>query len=185
MAQKTLDVWEKFSERLRSFILKRIADPTDADDVLQQIFIKVHTHIGTLRDEERIAPWLYQIAKNTITDYYRAQRQCVAIPETLIVEVEPDGEDSISQLATGLRHLIETLPDNYRQPLLLAEIEGLPQKEMAEQLRLSLSAAKSRVQRGRRLLRAALLSCCHFELDHRGRLMDYAPPADCRHCNSA
>lgn len=184
MKPTTLDVWERFSERLRFFILKRIHDPADADDVLQQVFTKVHTHIDLLRDEERIAPWLYQIAKNTITDHYRTHRKFEVIPETLAVEDERDNGDSASQLATGLRYLIEALPDKYRQSLLLVEIEGLTLKEMAERLGLSPSAAKSRVQRGRRVLRAALLSCCHFELDHHGRLMDYAPPPDCRHCSS-
>lgn len=184
MEQSTLDVWSQFSAQLRSYIRRRVADPADAEDLLQQVFVKVHTHIGTLRDDQRIAPWLYQIARNSIVDYHRSRRQFADIPETLPAEPQSD-DDSIAQLAIGLRHMVENVPDIYRQPLLLAEIVGLPQKEVAERLGLSLSAAKSRVQRGRRLLRTMLGQCCHLEVDRRGRRMDYEPPSDCRYCDPA
>jgi RNA polymerase sigma-70 factor (ECF subfamily) len=185
MTLTTLDVWEAFSERLRAYILKRVSDPADADDILQDVFVKIHTHIDTLRSEDRLVPWLYQIARNTITDHYRTQRPLVAIPETLAVEFDPAESDLAPQLAAGLRYLIECLPDRYRQALLLAELEGLTQRELAERLGISLSGAKSRVQRGRHLLRAALLDCCHFEFDRRGHVLDYTPRPDCcPHCNA-
>jgi RNA polymerase sigma-70 factor (ECF subfamily) len=189
MGYTTLNVWEEFSARLRAFILKRVADPADADDILQEVFVKIHTHIDTLRDEDRLAPWLYQIARNTIVDHYRARRQSVVIPETLAVEDEPPESDVASQLAKGLRPMIALLPDKYRQALLLTEFGDLTQREMAERLGLSLSGAKSRVQRGRLLLRQDLLDCCHFEFDRRGHVIDYVPRPDCcaqceTHCSA-
>ena len=89
--------------------------------------------------------------------------------------LEVDGEDAASQLAVGLREMIGSLPRPYQEALMLVEIEGLSQKEVAEKLDLSYSGAKSRVQRGRRLLREALVNCCHIELDRRGRIIDYVP----------
>ncbi len=184
MTLTTLHVWERFSQQLRAFIIRRIANPVDADDILQEVFVKIHRNIDTLSNEERLVPWLYQITRNTITDHYRSLRQLVDLPETLVVEDEPAETDRTSQLAAGLRFLIEDLPDKYRQALQLAEFESLTQRELAERLGLSLSGAKSRVQRGRKLLLIALTDCCHFEFDRCGQVIDYTPRANCCvHCN--
>jgi RNA polymerase sigma-70 factor (ECF subfamily) len=78
---------------------------------------------------------------------------------------------------------MDALPERYRLPLILSELEGLSQKEVAEKLGLSLSAAKSRVQRGRDRVKDLLTECCHFKLDHTGRVMDYQPRGrECTHC---
>ena len=185
MNRTTEDIWNEFSLQLRGFILKRIPDPTDADDILQDVFVKLHTRIDTLRDEHRLTPWLYQIARNTLVDYYRARQPAVPVPETLAVDDEPAESDATTQIAASLTNMVECLPDKYRRALLLSEFEGLTQQEVGERLGLSLSGAKSRVQRGRDLLRAALLDCCHFEFDREGRMIDYTPRPDCcQHCAS-
>ena len=77
--------------------------------------------------------------------------------------------------------MMNALPERYRVPLLLSELEGLPQKEVAKRLGLSLSAAKSRVQRGRERLKDIFSECCRFEIDGRGSVMGYQPRKDgCR-----
>jgi RNA polymerase sigma-70 factor (ECF subfamily) len=173
------DIWNEFSRQLRGFILRRIPDPDDVDDILQDVFVKLHTRIDTLRDGDRLAPWLYQVARNTIADYYRARQPALAVPETLATEDEPAETDAAAQIASGLTSMVEDLPDKYRQAVRLSELQGVPQHEVAERLGLSLSGAKSRVQRGRILLREALLDCCHFEFDRLGHLIDYTPRPDC------
>jgi RNA polymerase sigma-70 factor (ECF subfamily) len=181
----TEDLWHEFSRELRGFILRRVSDPADADDILQDVFVKLHTRIDTLRDEDRVAPWLYRIARNTLIDYYRDRRPTVPVPEMLAVEDEPTESDAASHIASGLTSMVECLPDRYRQAVVLSELQGVPQQQVAERLGLSLSGAKSRVQRGRGLLRDALLDCCHFEFDRRGRVIDYTPRPDCcRYCAS-
>ena len=75
--------------------------------------------------------------------------------------------------------MVESLPDDYRQALLLTEYEGLTQRELAERLGLSVSGAKSRVQRAREKLKEMLLDCCHFEFDRLGRVIDYQPKYAC------
>jgi len=185
MNRTTEDIWNEFSQRLRAFILSRVSDPDDADDILQDVFVKLHTRIDTLRDADRLAPWLYQIARNTIANHYRARRPAVTAPETLEIEDEPAESDAAKQIAASLTHMVDLLPDRYRQAVVLSELQGLPQQEVAERLGLSLSGAKSRVQRGRQMLREALLDCCHFEFDRLGHLIDYAPRPDCcRRCAS-
>ena len=79
--------------------------------------------------------------------------------------------------------MIAALPDPYREALILSEYQGLSQKDVADRLGISLSGAKSRVQRARRQLREMFLACCHFEMDRRGRILDYY--ARCPECDPA
>ncbi len=76
--------------------------------------------------------------------------------------------------------MLDSLPSHYAEALRLAEIEGLTQAEVARRLGLSLPGAKSRIQRGRKMLAETLLTCCHFELDQRGGVMAFERREDCR-----
>lgn len=83
------------------------------------------------------------------------------------------------QIAAFVAGLVDGLPEHYRQAVRLSEIEGHAQREVADRLGLSLSGAKSRVQRGRAILRERLLECCHVELDRRGHVIDFRPRVAC------
>lgn len=179
MKPSTTEIWEEFSQTLLEFIRKRVNDPADAEDILQDVFIKIHTHIDSLQEDGRLVSWLYQITRNTIIDYYRTRRPALDLPETLAVYPEPVESEPEAQLAAGLRDFMGVLPDQYRQAIVLTDLEGLKQSDLADRLGLSLSGAKSRVQRGRQMLREALLECCHFEFDRRGNLVDYRSRPDC------
>jgi RNA polymerase sigma-70 factor (ECF subfamily) len=181
------EVWQAFSQRLRAFILARVNNRQDAEDILQEVYLKVHTHIGSLRDEQRLQGWLYRIASNAITDFYRSRKPVIALQDVylqaLAQEVQEEENEASQEIAAGLKDMIAALPHKYRQALLLTEFEGLKQVELAQRLGLSPSGARSRVQRGREMLRQALLDCCHFEFDRRGKLIAYAPnPACCQRC---
>jgi RNA polymerase sigma-70 factor (ECF subfamily) len=176
----TEKVWEEFHPRLKQFILKRIPDEHHAEDVLQEVFLKIHARIATLRDEEKLQSWLYQIARNAIADYYREHKETVALSEALQLPEEPVVDDDVVKgLLPSVRAMVDSLPDDYRQALLFTEYEGLTQRELAERLGLSLSGAKSRVQRAREKLKTMLLDCCHFEFDRLGRVIDYQPKCAC------
>jgi RNA polymerase sigma-70 factor, ECF subfamily len=179
MNPSTAEIWDEFSDNLRGFIRKRVNDPQDAEDVLQDVFIKIHNRIDTLQDEQRLVAWLYQITRNTIIDHYRKQRPWVDLSD-LVVEDSIESEvNPGKELAAGLRNFILCLPEKYRKAIVLTELEGFSQGQLAETLGISLSGAKSQVQRGRERLRQALLECCHFEFDRRGNLQDYIPRQDC------
>jgi RNA polymerase sigma-70 factor (ECF subfamily) len=75
--------------------------------------------------------------------------------------------------------MVDELPETYREALRLTEYEGLSQKELSERVGISFSGAKSRVQRARAKIKQQLLDCCHFELDHAGRIIDYQPHCAC------
>lgn len=159
-------VWRDWHTALRRYILRRVPQAADADDVLHEVFLKMEAHLSGLREPGRLAGWLYRIADHAIADHYRAQRPWDELPEELPAPESP--ADGTAALAACLHPMIEALPETYRQAVWWSEIDGLPQREVAERLGLSLSGAKSRVQRGREKLRAIVLDCCHVEADGEG-----------------
>jgi RNA polymerase sigma-70 factor (ECF subfamily) len=190
----TQQVWERFSGELKGFLVRRVNDADTADDLLQDVFVRVHTGLDQLRAEERIAPWVFRIARNVLADHYRRRRpagggqaELLAIPDGDDVAAgEPQVVAARDRIGNYLAGLVDALPETYRDAVRLAEVDGLTQAEVGERLGLSLSGAKSRVQRGRAILRERLLDCCHFEFDRRQRVIAYEPrPRCCASCRSS
>ena len=146
---------------------------------MHDVLLKAYTQKDTLKAPEKLRAWLFKITRNTIVDYFRSKTSADPLPVQLIAE-EMKGDDSAqTELSRCLTPLIEALPHRYREPLQLVEINGLKQREMATELGLSLSGAKSRIQRARKLLATALLRCCEVEFDRRGSVLDYNPRKNC------
>ena len=178
MVPTTEKVWEEFNIGLKHFIFKHVQDEPSAEDILQDVFLKIHTHIGSLRESDKLQGWIYQIARNTITDYYRAHNFTPDLPEVPYVPEDPF-DDVVTDLVPYVKKLVDNLPYDYRQALILTEYEGLTQRELAERLGISISGAKSRVQRAREKVKLMLLKCCHFQFDRLGRIIDYEPNCAC------
>jgi len=174
------NIYRDFSQRLRAFIRRRISDDQIVEDLLQVIFLKIHQGLGQLENHRKLENWIYRIARNTVIDYYRSRKPTGAATDELSDETTEPFEDVKCQLAPALKDMILSLPQPYRQALILTVFEGLSQKQLAEKLGISISGAKSRVQRARKMLRKLLEDCCHFEFDRLGRLIDYQPK--CQRC---
>ena len=177
MLTTTEQVWDAFHEPLQQFIRRRVSDEVTAEDVLQDVFLKIHQRVETLKDVKRLESWIYQITRNAIIDSYRSSRPTTTLEaaEVLDMSEELPDDDVVSELLACVRAMVKSLPELDRQALVLTEYQGLTQKELAERLGLSFSGAKSRVQRAREKLKQQLLECCHFELDRRGHILDYQP----------
>jgi RNA polymerase sigma-70 factor, ECF subfamily len=176
-------IWDQYHHRLKAFIRSRVEDDAVAEDLLQETFMRVHRHLCCQSDWNKPVGWFYQIARNLIIDHYRRRRELVELTDTLPAERDLPEDDPEAELALSLTDMIAELPEPYRQALLLTDVQGLSQQELAEQQGLSLSGAKSRVQRARVKLRDLLLQCCHFEFDRRGSIVDYYEHCCC--CSSA
>src|SRR5215471_20211988 len=181
METTTERVWETFHVPLQQFIRRRVSDEATAEDLLQDVFLDIHQHIDMLRDVKKLESWIYQVTRNAIIDYYRSKRATTTLeaPEALQLSEELPDKDVITELFPSVRAMVMSLPAKDRQALILTEYQGLTQKELAERLGLSVSGAKSRVQRAREKLKQELLACCHFELDRRGHILDYYPHCNC------
>ena len=184
MAISTIEVWETLNIPLRKFIMKRV-DESDVEDILQNVFCKIHDHIDQVRNENKIHAWVYQIAHNAIVDYYRKRASTVELSIVDATIATPNFTDFpiTSEVADCLTAMIDSLPEKYKEALLLTEFENLTQKELSGRLGLSISGAKSRVQRARKKLQKLLLECCHIEFDHFGNIADYKhKKRTCKYC---
>jgi RNA polymerase sigma-70 factor (ECF subfamily) len=170
-------VWAELHERLLRFVRRRVADEQSAEDIVQEVFLKIHARLGSLQDETKLHSWVYQIARNAIADHHRARRPAAALPEGLPAPEEAD--DVARELLPTVSALVNALPPEAREALVLTEYQGLTQKELGEQLGLSFSGAKSRVQRARGKLRELLLACCQVQLDRQGGIVAYQPRGAC------
>ena len=175
-------LWSEYRAALRRFIRRRVTDESSVDDLLQEIFLRIHSKIGTLKDRRRVRGWLYQVARNAIVDHYRRRRGTEALPEEFAAPPKSDRE-ALTELAECVRPMIERLPEPYRDALILSELKGLTQKEVGKKQGVSLSGAKSRVQRGREKLKEMMMACCRVEFDRRGGISDYSPRGNgCKEC---
>jgi RNA polymerase sigma-70 factor (ECF subfamily) len=173
--------WTDVASKLRGYIRSRVRDHSAAEDILQDVFVKAHTRISQLESSEKIANWLHLIARNAVIDYYRKSKPTLELPEGLAMEVEDvPALENAEALRASFQKMVFNLPEPYREAVLLTEYEGLTQKELATRLGISISGAKSRVQRGREKLKNALLDCCRLEFDRRGSVIDCEPQkTDC------
>ncbi len=178
MEQDLAALWQMFHDRLYQFIRQRVKNPADADDILQDVFLRIHHRLYTVRERERLVSWVFQIAHHAVIDHYRSssrQRETAAEQEMeLAAHPSEEAVTTLNQeLATCLQPMLMALPSTYQEALRLVELEGMTQKAAAERLGLFVSGVKSRVQRGRQQLRAMLLQCCEIERDRLGNVLDY------------
>jgi RNA polymerase sigma-70 factor (ECF subfamily) len=173
------NIWNEVASRLRSFIRSRVHDHADADDILQNVFVKIHQKLPALRANDRLEAWVWRIARNAIADHFRRLRPDAPLPEEFASDAPADRPD----LSQCVRRFVDQLEPPYRDALLLTEWKGLTQEEMGKTLGLSSSGAKSRVQRARSQLKKLLLDCCRFELDRRGSVLEMTPRK--QQCRSA
>ena len=173
-------LYASLGDSLRGYIAARISDRHIAEDLLQEAFLRIQKRIHEIRDDERIAPWVFRIVRNLIIDQYRSKARAIE-REALTVPFEEyeDGESNANaEVTEWLPRFVEGLSPTYRDAVRLYELEGRSQQDVADTLGLSLSGAKSRIQRGRRELEKSLRDCCRFKVDRRGNVIDYEPK-DC------
>jgi RNA polymerase sigma-70 factor, ECF subfamily len=169
-------LWQDVAERIRQFVARRIA-PTEVDDVLQDVFVRVQRGLASLRDEERFTSWLFQIARNSVAEHQRVRARH-PIPATLpdderTAPEDEDDREAARSLSACVSLFVAQLRSPYREAVTLVELEGLTAREAAEIVGISVSGMKSRVQRGREQLRALFDQCCEIALDARGKVTDY------------
>lgn len=176
-------VWRPFVDGLRSFIMSRVPS-ADAEDVLQDTLIRLHENASSLRDADRAEAWVFSIARRAIADYFRQEERRPVDPsvDEPMVETDPSPEnlapyegdhDPHEEVLSWLRPMAEELPEMYRRPLIMADFEGHTQQAVADEIGLSLSGAKSRVQRARTKLRDILTRCCEIEFGPEGRAVAF------------
>ncbi len=187
-AASTEELYDRFHAELWRFVRARVASDAEAQDILQTTYLRAHAHLTDGDPPDNPRAWLYQISRNLIVDTARRAARGRELEDALATDpsattAERDAADldggALSLVARALPLFVNALDEPYRRALKATEIEGLTQTEAARREGISISGMKSRVQRGRRLLRASLERCCEFYTDATGRMISCAPRTDC------
>ncbi|MGZ3423185.1 MAG: sigma-70 family RNA polymerase sigma factor [Polyangiales bacterium] len=174
-ARAVTPVYLALRDALRRFVARRVR-PEHVDDLVQDILMRMHGRAGELRDEVRLAGWAFRIAQSVVADHPRARaRERAHVGAEDSEDREDDVEEgNVNEIVAGwLRPMLALLPDEYEQAVELVDVQGMSQREYAEHAGLSVSGAKSRVQRGRRMLEELVRACCDLELDARGNVIGF------------
>lgn len=156
---------------LERFVFSVVKNSDDTADIVQNTLLKAFIRIEMLKNDDKLTQWVYSIARNEINAHFNAlKRRTQPLPETE-VEENPMNEHFENCMGT----FIDDLPQKYSEAVRLAHIENLSQKDLAQQLNISYSGAKSRVQRGREKLKELITDCCTIQHDSYGNIVDYHP----------
>ncbi len=183
-------IWNTYSEDIKRFILSKTKDASIVDDLLQEVFIKVHTKVSHVQDVKKIRSWLFTVANNTIMDYFRTMNKNqvyvgIDIAENNLADVNDQTADFYEHSEQDcLYEIIKNLDKKYRTPLLMADIQGYKQQQIAKVLKLPLPTVKSQIQRARKLIAQGFMDCCGYELNDKGLLVgEIKSNEDCKVCS--
>lgn len=168
------EAWNRHETELRRFLRHRTGEDAAADDLLQEVFLRVLRRQNGLCGIDNPRAWLFHVARNLLIDRLRLTKEQVDLPDDLAAEVEetPPPVDSLTQC---LPRVLSELSPQDREAITLCDIEGMTQQDFARHIGLSLPAAKSRVQRARARLKVRMSVACQVKYDDAGQVEGFVP----------
>jgi RNA polymerase sigma-70 factor, ECF subfamily len=181
------NAWAALHAAVRAFVARRVRDAHAADDLAQDVMLKVKAQLAAEPTAiEKLDAWVFRVARNAIIDHYRGRRETDPVEAAEAVPADDVEPTPAAELSRCVRQIIQRLPAEYAEALTLTDLEGLSQQALADRIGLSLSAAKSRVQRAREKLQAMILDCCDVERNRAGAVVDYqTTPRTPKYCDDA
>ena len=175
-------IYKQFHSELLNYIKSKIRSHEDAEDILQNVFIKISSNLDKLTEDVKLKNWIFTITRNAIIDYYRinASKKKLGVNEEITDDIpEHEDSDSTKGLDQCMSSMIGLLPDEYREIIVESEIKGVKQKDLAEKYGVAYPSMRSKVQRGRERLKELFHNCCHIETDNLGNIIDAQGKNDC------
>lgn len=157
-----------FENELLAYVAKRVKNRSVAEDIVHDVYLKVISNLGQVKDNDKMVGWIYRIARNAIIDYFRFQSRTV---DPLDLDWDDEAKPLNQCVERCIVEKLSSLPPMYRDALQFSEMEGLSQLELAKRLNISYSGAKSRVQRARQMLKDALERDYRVKLDGYGNVL--------------
>jgi len=184
MKERISEIYETFKKPLLYFILKNVSNKNIAEDLLHEVFIKAYANFDTLKEKEKIQSWLYMIARNTITDYFR-KKQISSTENTDLFFEENIEESVINELSCCLKTLIKKLPQNQKSVLEAVYFNEKSLLEYSHENNIKLSTVKSHSKRAKEKLKNIFNECCSFQLNKKEEIVDYKYKNDSCICNQS
>lgn len=170
------NLWLSYKDKLHAYVMKRFNDEELAKETTQEVLLKMHKSCCSDREIKNVNSWLFQIAHNTVIDQLRQQNKIV---HQSVEPIQTDDSSVWQELAECVEPLIKSLPEKYAVPLKMSDIDGIKQADIAAQLDIGLSAAKSRIQRARTMLKQQIIKCCAIETGKNGTPISVDIQEDC------
>ena len=181
-------VWAEYQQTLKAFLHSKVSNTADVEDLLQEILIKTFQNLHKVQDASSVKSWLFQLANNTIIDFYRKharqQRDSKIDADDLWFADLDHNEEFKQKLSLCIEPFIQALPEQSASLFLAVDIKGQSQKALAEEQNVSYSTIKSRVQKSRGDLKNLFEQCCNLSLDKQGNVIDceLKPESGCSNC---
>jgi len=163
-------IWKDLAQELHAFILSKVKDEEASKDIVQDTFLKAHLNIHKLRDLSKLNSWIYQIARNTIHNYFRINKRLKQLKN---IELPIEEGPSFQNLVHCINSKIEQLPNKYKEALVLTTFMNLKQTELSSYLGISYSGTKSRVQRAKEQLKKLVINCENIETDNQKKTIEH------------
>lgn len=176
-------IYTEFYQSLLGYVRTKIRSKEDAEDILQNVFVKISANANSLSEKDKVKNWLFTVTKNAVIDYYRSngRKHNIQLEEKLADQfIEEESVDPTKGLDHCVSSMIRLLPDEYRDIVEDAELRGIKQKDLAEKYNMAYPSMRSRVQRGRERLKQLFHNCCHIQTDTRGNVMKVQGRQDCK-----
>jgi RNA polymerase sigma-70 factor (ECF subfamily) len=157
------EIHRAFQGALMGFFLKRVKNKDLAEDFLQETLLKTHLNLNSVKNSQNIPAWIYQIARNVITDHFRKKRplyESDTFESSKIDSEDPVISPDFLAMSGCVEGMVKTLPAKYREALMACDLSQYSQHEASKQLEISLPALKSRLLRGRQALKKIMRECC-------------------------
>lgn len=165
--------WAAHAPELRNWLRHRAHDDALADDLLQDLFLRALRQGQRFCDLHNARAWLFEVASNLLADHFRVRHESVPLPDDL--QAQRQDVATVDELTGCLPRVLSELGDEDRDAITRCDLQGMPQAHYARLRGISLSAAKSRVQRARVRLRQQMSQACQVQMDTTGRVADFVP----------
>jgi RNA polymerase sigma-70 factor (ECF subfamily) len=167
--------WKNHEAELRGWARHKLGNPSDAEDLLQDLFLKALRQGEKFCSVQNARAWLFEVARNTLADRLRVARHTVELPDDLASL--PEEDDVVDTLTGCLPRVLSELDADDRDAITQCDLQGMAQADYARAKGLTLSAAKSRIQRARLRMKARMTTACQVHVDDAGHVLDFVPRA--------
>ncbi len=165
-------IWSEYRMAIKAFLHNKVSNPDDVEDLLQEVLIRTHQNLDTLKSKDSVKSWIFQIARNTVIDFYRKRKGAEGIhPEDLWYTAQES--ETEHEFAPCIEPFLKALPEETAKMIRAIDIKGQAQKDYARENGIPYSTLKSRVQSGRKQLHALFHECCFMSFDQWGNVLDY------------
>jgi RNA polymerase sigma-70 factor (ECF subfamily) len=171
---KYTDIKTHFDKEIADIVCRKVKHQDYCQDIQQEVYLKILVNLPKIEQADNMSAYLVRLTNNTIIDYYRKRAKLPIQQEPseqLATDVEEKPDGSLTLADCCLRPMIESLPAIYRDALVMVELEGLKHKQFADKAGISLTNAKTRVQRAREKLKEIILQCCNYQFDTYGNIV--------------